>query len=120
MAAYRKCEAQAQKMQNDNNLATGFSGLSFPFRQIGLLFGLAASIAIGFAVILWSQEPDYSPLLTDVSGVDATQTIDLLRGNDIPYKIDTRSGGLLVPSEHLHSARMQLAAVGVTDNRSGL
>ena len=110
-------EAQAQKMQNDNNLATGFSGLSL-FRQIGLLVGLAASIAIGFAVVLWSQEPDYSPLLTDVSGVDATQAIDLLRGNDIPYKIDTRSGGLLVPSEHLHSARMQLAAVGIADNRS--
>ena len=31
-------------------------------RQIGLLVGLAASVAIGFAVVLWSQQPDYRPL----------------------------------------------------------
>lgn len=110
-------ENQAQQAQNGNNLVTGFSGLSL-FRQIGLLVGLAASIAIGFAVVLWSQEPDYSPLLTDVNSADATQAVDVLRGNDIPYKIDTRNGGLLVPSEQLHAARMQLAAVGISDNRS--
>ena len=32
-------------------------------RQIGLLVGLAASVAMGFAVVLWSQQPDYRPLL---------------------------------------------------------
>lgn len=31
-------------------------------RQIGLLVGLAASVAIGFAVVLWSQQPDWRPL----------------------------------------------------------
>ncbi|MAK72924.1 MAG: flagellar M-ring protein FliF, partial [Pseudomonadales bacterium] len=31
-------------------------------RQFGLLVGLAASVAIGFAVVLWSQEPEYRPL----------------------------------------------------------
>lgn len=30
-------------------------------RQLGLLVGLAASVAIGFAVVLWSQQPDYRP-----------------------------------------------------------
>lgn len=27
-------------------------------RQVGLMVGLAASVAIGFAVVLWSQQPD--------------------------------------------------------------
>ena len=31
-------------------------------RQVGLMVGLAASVAIGFAVVLWSQQPDYRPL----------------------------------------------------------
>ena len=110
-------ENQAQQMQQSNNLATGFAGLSL-VRQIGLLVGLAASIALGFAVVLWSQQPDYSPLLSDLSGVDATQAVDVLRANDIPYKIDTNQGGLLVASEHLHRARMQLAAIGIADNPS--
>ena len=100
-----------------NNLASGFSGLHF-IRQAGLLVGLAASIAVGFAVVLWSQEPDYSPLLSDMSNVDASQAVDVLRGSDIPYKIDTRSGGLMVPTQHLHDARMKLSAVGISDNRS--
>ncbi len=100
-----------------NNLATGFSGLNF-IRQAGLLVGLAASIAVGFAVVLWSQEPDYSPLLSDMSNVDASQAVDILRGSDIPYKVDTRSGGLMVPTPYLHDARMKLSAVGISDNRS--
>ena len=42
-------------------------------RQIGLLVGLAASVAIGFAVVLWSQQPDYKPLYGSLNGVDANR-----------------------------------------------
>jgi len=100
-----------------NNLMQGFSGVGV-FRQAGLLLGLAASIAVGFAVVLWSQEPDYTPLLTDVQNVDANQAVGVLQSSDIPYKIDSRSGGLLVAADQLHSARMKLAAVGIADNRN--
>ncbi|NQD96032.1 flagellar basal body M-ring protein FliF, partial [Pseudomonas sp. CrR25] len=37
-------------------------------RQLGLLVGLAASVAIGFAVVLWSQQPDYRPLYGSLNG----------------------------------------------------
>lgn len=100
-----------------NNAMQGFAGVGI-FRQVGLLLGLAASIAVGFAVVLWSQEPDYAPLLTDVQNIDANQAVGVLQANDIPYKIDNRSGGLLVSVEHLHSARMKLAAVGIADTRN--
>lgn len=100
-----------------NNLVQGFSGVGI-FRQVGLLVGLAASIAIGFAVVLWSQEPDYAPLLTDMQNVDANQAVSVLQSSDIPYKIDSRGGGLLVASDQLHVARMKLAAVGIADNRN--
>ncbi len=110
-------EIQTQSAPPSNDLTTGFSGLSL-FRQIGLLVGLAASIAIGFAVVLWSQEPDYSPLLNDMNNVDAMQAVDVLRSSEIAYKIDPKSGSLLVDSRSLHQARMQLAAVGISNNRS--
>jgi len=100
-----------------NNMMQGFSSVGI-FRQAGLLLGLAASIAVGFAVVLWSQEPDYTPLLADIQNIDANQAVGVLQSNDIPYTIDSRSGGLLVSSEHLHTARMKLAAVGIADNRS--
>lgn len=112
-----KANVNAQEVPQGNNMVAGFAGLSL-FRQVGLLVGLAASIAIGFAVVLWSQEPEYSPLLMEAGGADVTQAVDILRANDIPHKVDGRSGGLLVSSEHLHTARMQLAAAGIADTRN--
>lgn len=100
-----------------NNLVQGFASVGV-FRQVFLLVGLAASISLGFWVVLWSQEPDYAPLLTDVQNIDANQAVGVLQSNDIPYKIDSRSGGLLVAADQLHAARMKLAAVGIADTRN--
>jgi len=99
------------------NTMQGFAGVGI-FRQAGLLIGLAASIAVGFAVVMWSQEPDYAPLLTDMQSMDANQAVGVLQSNDIPFKIDGRSGGLLVAADQLHAARMKLAAVGIADTRN--
>ncbi|WP_342243487.1 flagellar basal-body MS-ring/collar protein FliF [Pseudomonas sp. OTU5201] len=90
-------------------------------RQVGLLVGLAASVAIGFAVVLWSQQPDYRPLYGSLSGMDANQVVEALGAADIPYKIEPNSGALLVKADDLARARMKLAAAGVapSDNTVG-
>ena len=90
-------------------------------RQIGLLVGLAASVAIGFAVVLWSQQPDYRPLYGSLDGMDASQVMETLTAADIKYTVEPNSGALLVRSEDLARARMRLAAAGVapTDNSVG-
>ncbi|MCY1516062.1 Flagellar M-ring protein [compost metagenome] len=82
-------------------------------RQVGLLVGLAASVAIGFAVVLWSQQPDYRPLYGSLSGMDANQVVEALTAADIPYKIEPNSGALLVKSEDVARARLKLAGAGV-------
>lgn len=94
-------------------MVAGFNRLGI-LRQVGLMVGLAASVAIGFAVVLWSQEPDYRPLMNDLSNLDANQIVDTLQINQIPYKIDTNSGALLVPVEQIHNARLKLASQGLT------
>jgi flagellar M-ring protein FliF len=90
-------------------------------RQIGLLVGLAASVAIGFAVVLWSQQPDYRPLYGSLDGMDASQVMETLTAADIKYTVEPNSGALLVRSEDLARARMRLAAAGVSpaDNSVG-
>lgn len=90
-------------------------------RQLGLLVGLAASVAIGFAVVLWSQQPDYRPLYGSLNGMDATQVVETLTASGIDYTIEPNSGALLVKSDDLARARMRLAAAGVapTDNSVG-
>ena len=82
-------------------------------RQVGLLVGLAASVAIGFAVVLWSQQPDYRPLYGSLSGMDTKQVMDTLASADIPYTVEPNSGALLVKADDLSRARLKLAAAGV-------
>lgn len=90
-------------------------------RQLGLLVGLAASVAIGFAVVLWSQQPDYRPLYGSLNGMDATQVVETLTASGIDYTIEPNSGALLVKADDLARARMRLAAAGVapTDTSVG-
>ncbi|WP_079201404.1 flagellar basal-body MS-ring/collar protein FliF [Pseudomonas sp. CC6-YY-74] len=90
-------------------------------RQLGLLVGLAASVAIGFAVVLWSQQPDYRPLYGSLEGMDASQVMQTLGAADISYTVEPNSGALLVKADDLARARMRLAAAGVapSDNNIG-
>ena len=106
--------------------ASGSKGVTFGFnrlslvRQLGLMIGLAATIAIGFAVVLWSQEPDYRSLYNNVSYADANEIVDQLQLFNIPYKFDSTGRSILVPNEQLHQARLRLAAEGFTgDNTVG-
>jgi len=82
-------------------------------RQVGLLVGLAASVAIGFAVVLWSQQPDYRPLYGSLAGMDTKQVMETLAAADIPYTVEPNSGALLVKSDDISRARLKLAAAGV-------
>src|SRR5471032_3254205 len=90
-------------------------------RQVGLMVGLAASVAIGFAVVLWSQQPDYRPLYGSLAGMDAKQVMDTLAQADIPYTVEPNSGALLVKADDVQRARIKLAAAGVaqTDGNIG-
>lgn len=83
-------------------------------RQVGLLVGLAASVAIGFAVVLWSQQPEFRPLYGSMDGYDAAQVTEVLQAARIRYRVEPNSGALLVRSEDLADARLQLASAGVT------
>lgn len=104
-------EEEKKKSSSGFAILDGMGGLGV-VKQIGLMIGLAASIALGFGVILWSQEPDYAPLYTDISHLEAGQVADLLQAEKIKFKVDTNSGLLMVESSRIHDARMKLAAEG--------
>ena len=89
-------------------------------RQVALLVGLAASVAIGFAVVLWSQEPDYRPLYASLAGLDATQVVETLSTAGISYRVEPNSGALLVKASDLANARLRLATAGVTPTDSSI
>ncbi|WP_134674775.1 flagellar basal-body MS-ring/collar protein FliF [Pseudomonas viridiflava] len=89
-------------------------------RQIGLMVGLAASVAIGFAVVLWSQQPDYRPLYGSLAGMDSKQIMDTLTAANINYTVEPNSGALLVKADDVQRARIQLAQAGVVQNDANI
>ncbi|MGS2717552.1 flagellar basal-body MS-ring/collar protein FliF [Eionea flava] len=105
------------KDKSTSNLVEGFNNLNL-LRQVGLMVALAASVAIGFAVVLWTQEDDYRPLYSSLNNLDSSEVIAILEQNAIQFKVDTKTGALLVAAADIHNARLKLAEVGVPNNGS--
>ncbi len=99
------------------NPLLGFNRLSI-VRQLGLMVGLAASVAIGFAVVLWSQKPEQRVLFSNLSFADANQIIEQLQLFNMPYQFDASGRAILVPEEYVHQARLKLAAEGFTADKT--
>ena len=109
--------SSAVAAKRGNNLLEGFYDLNI-LRQLGLMVGLAASVAIGFAVVLWAQGGDYRPLYSNIHNIDGSKVIEVLDANEIPYKIEQKTGALLVDSAHIHNARLKLADAGMPGDRT--
>ncbi|MEO5343028.1 MAG: flagellar M-ring protein FliF [Gammaproteobacteria bacterium SHHR-1] len=82
-------------------------------RQLGLMVGIALSVALGVAVVLWSQAPNYSVLVTNMAQADASEIVDLLRQSQIEFKLDQTTGAVMVPSAKLSEAKLKLAGAGL-------
>lgn len=95
-------------------IMTALDGLAeLPWlRQVGLMVGLAASVAIGFGVVLWSKEPNFQPLLSDITTLEASELSEALQREDIQFKVDTTNGMVLVRADKIDEARLLLAREG--------
>ena len=91
---------------------SGFGHLSIA-RQLLLMGGLAASIALGVIIVMWSQQPNYVMLYGGLSDQDAMDVTNALDRSDIPYKIAPGTGTILVAGDRVHEARMNLAGQGL-------
>ena len=127
-AATPNTPATRPQPASDEALRRSIPGLGFldnlsklpMMRQFALLVGLAASVAIGFAVVLWSQQPEYRPLYGSMDNLNASQVVEVLQQSRIRYKVEPNSGALLVRSEDLADARLQLASAGVAQGDGNL
>tara|TARA_R110001592_G_scaffold97408_6_gene279075 strand:+ start:20849 stop:22480 length:1632 start_codon:yes stop_codon:yes gene_type:complete len=89
-------------------------------RQLLILVGIAASVAVGVAAVMWSQGSDYRTLYANVEPQRAAGVVDALTAAGIPYKIEDGTGSIMVPTKQLHDARIKLAGQGVMRDGSGM
>lgn len=83
------------------------------FRQLGVMVGLAASIALAGVVILWSQEPGYQIIYSGMSDQDTLEITKSLDQAGIPHKQTSGSGTIMIPANKVHEARLRLAGQGL-------
>ena len=86
-------------------------GVVAGLRPLLLLVGLAAAVAAGVGIALWSHGPNYSLLFGNLADADAARVTQSLDQSGIPYKVE--NGAVLVPAENVTDARMKLAAKGL-------
>jgi flagellar M-ring protein FliF len=82
-------------------------------RQLALMVGLALSVAIGVAVVLWSREPVYRPLYSNLSTQDSSEIVAALQARGVAYRVDENNGSIQVPAEGVHETRIALASAGL-------
>ncbi len=93
--------------------AMGIPRLTAGLRPLVLLVGIAAAVAAGVGVVLWSQGPTYNLLQGNLADEDAAAVTQALTGAGIPYRLENGTGAVSVPLERLNEARLLLAGQGL-------
>ena len=81
-------------------------------KQVSLVIAIAATLSLAVGIAIWSQSPTYTLLFGSMDAKDMTKVIKTLEQEDVSYKLDTKSGAILVPDGKVHSLRLKLAATG--------
>lgn len=74
---------------------------------------VAAGIALGTAIVLWSTNSEYIALYADMSSQDSADVVTALEQNGTPYKLDNNTGFITVPADAVQRTRLQLANAGL-------
>lgn len=82
-------------------------------QKIALMVAVAAIAALIMGTFLWSRQPDYKVLFSNLSEKDGGTIITALEQLNVPYKFTEGGGAILVPGEKVHEVRLRLASQGL-------
>lgn len=82
-------------------------------RQLLVLLGIAAAIAVGITVAVWSRSPVLAPLYTGLDERDASQVVQALQSSGDVFKLDASGTAILVTEGDVARLRLRLAAQGL-------
>jgi flagellar M-ring protein FliF len=82
-------------------------------QKILLMIALAAIVAIIAGSTLYSRQPDYKVLFSNLSERDGGAIITSLEQLNIPYRFPEGGGAILIPADKVHEVRLRLASQGL-------
>jgi flagellar M-ring protein FliF len=74
---------------------------------------MAAAVALGVAVVLWSRGPNWGLLYAGLGQQDAAAITQALQSTNTPYKLGDDGGSIMVPASDLAATRLRLAGQGL-------
>jgi flagellar M-ring protein FliF len=83
----------------------------------GKLFVLIGLISVAVTAIvflsLWSSEPDFQILFSNLAPEDAGEIVNKLKDQKVPYQIASNGTSVLVPKDVIYETRLQMANQGL-------
>lgn len=104
-----------QVEESSAGVLPGMTSLA-PLKQAGILIAIAASIALGVFIAMWSKEPPMRPL-NALSAESSMDVINFLEQQEITYRVDN-NGRVLVPQSRYKRIQMELGAQGIAVENS--
>ncbi len=99
-----------------SNFLKGATGMPV-VRQATLLIALAASVAVAIFVTVWMQSEEFRPLGAPTNPSAASEMVEALEAQQIEFKLDQRTGMILVAADRIYDARMALADADVLNGQ---
>ncbi|MGB3463103.1 flagellar basal-body MS-ring/collar protein FliF [Rhodanobacter lindaniclasticus] len=82
-------------------------------RQALLLVAIAAAVALGVAVVLWSRGPNYGLLYAGLDQKDAAAVAQELQAGNTPFQLSADGSSIMAPAADLAGLRLKLASKGL-------
>lgn len=82
-------------------------------RLLLLLVGVAAAVALGVGIVLWSRGPNYALLYAGLDPKDAAAVTQALQSSNTPFRLGADGASISVPADVLADARLKLASQGL-------
>jgi len=98
-------ESQVQRLRE------AFNRLSEQ-QKIGLAVAIAAIVALIVGTILWSRQPDYKVLFSNLDERDGGNIVAALEQQNIPHRMSS-TGAIMVTADRVHEVRLKLASQGL-------
>lgn len=104
-----------EMVKSEGGMANPLSGSNVlgALGQVWRLGAVAIAIALGIVVGLWTYKPTYETLYGSMGDREVAEIVEVLQKNGVDYKIQDRSGAIMVPAGKLREIRLQLAAEGL-------
>lgn len=92
-----------------------FRAYASQFSSLAIITLVTLAVTFIIVSILWVGNKTYAPLYGNNQAYEPSEIITVLDGAQIPYELHPVSGQVMVPKDQVASARLKLAANGVTE-----